>query len=68
MGVSQRAFAQRLGWTVGRLNDLLNCRRGITADSALDLAKEVGTSPELWLNLQMHFDLHRAQSRRKQAS
>jgi len=68
MGVSQRTFAQRLGWTVAKLNELINGKRGVTAESALDLASELGTSAELWLNLQMQFDLHRAESRRKQAS
>ena len=66
--VSQRAFARKLGWTVARLNELINGKRGVTAESALDLAAELGTSPELWLNLQMYFDLARAQARRKKAS
>jgi addiction module HigA family antidote len=66
--LSQREFAKRIGWTVARLNELINGKRGITADSALDLAGELGTSPEVWLNLQMHFDLRRAEDRRKRAS
>jgi len=40
-------------------------KRGVTADSALDLAKALGTSPELWMNLQMMWDLRRAELRRK---
>jgi addiction module HigA family antidote len=67
-GISQRAFAKRLGWTVAKLNELINGKRGVTADSALDLAAELKTSPEVWLNLQMHFDLKRAETRRKRAS
>jgi antitoxin HigA-1 len=67
-GVSQRAMAGRLGWTVAKLNELIRGKRGVTADSALDLAAEFGTSPELWLNLQMQFDLKRAQTRRKLTS
>lgn len=67
-GLSQRAFAQRLGWTAAKLNELINAKRGVTADSAMDLAEELGTSPEVWLNLQMQFDLNRAEIRRKQAS
>jgi len=67
-GISQRAMAKRLGWTVAKINELINGKRGITADSALDLAAELGTSPEVWLNLQMLFDLHRAEIRRKRAS
>src|SRR5450432_347561 len=57
-----------LGWTVARLNELINGKRGVTADSALDLAEELGTSPEVWLNLQMYFDLKRAERRRQRAS
>ncbi len=67
-GRSQRAFANRLGWTVAKLNELINGKRGITADSALDLADELGTSPELWLNLQMYYDLTKAEAKRKKAS
>ncbi len=67
-GTSQRAFASRVGWTVAKLNELINGKRGITADSALDLAHELGTTPELWLNLQMYYDLNRAEARRKKAS
>jgi addiction module HigA family antidote len=66
--ISQRAMAKRLGWTVAKINELINGKRGITADSALDLAAELGTSPEVWLNLQMQFDLRRAEIRRKRAS
>ena len=67
-GTSQRTFATRLGWTVAKLNELINGKRGITADSALDLADELGTSPELWLNLQMHYDLNKAEAKRRKAS
>ena len=63
-GLSQREFAKQIGWTVARLNELINGKRGITADSALDLADELGTSPEVWMNLQMYFDLRRAETRR----
>jgi antitoxin HigA-1 len=66
--ISQRAFAQKLGWTVAKLNELIHAKRGITADSALDLAKILRTSPELWMNLQMYYDLHKAASKRKKAS
>ncbi len=67
-GISQRALAKRLGWTTAKLNELIRGKRGITADSALDLSHVLGTSPEVWLNLQMLFDLHSAQRRRRRAS
>ena len=58
--VSPREFAKKLGWSVAKLNELINAKRCVTADSALDLARVCHTSPELWLNLQMYFELHRA--------
>lgn len=64
-GASQRQLAAKLGWTAAKLNELVKGRRGVTADSALDLAKALGTSPELWMNLQMAWDLRRAERRRK---
>ena len=64
-GVSQRQFAVKLGWTTAKLNELVKGKRGVTAESALDLAKALGTSPELWMNLQMMWDLRRAEIRRK---
>lgn len=50
---------------VTEVNELVKGRRGVTADSARDLAKVLGTSPELWMNLQVTWDLRRAGMRRK---
>ena len=61
---SQRSLASDLGWTPARLNEVIKGRRGVTADAALDLARVLKTSPELWLNLQMAWDLNRAEVRR----
>ncbi len=38
-GITQTAFAEKIGWTRARLNELINGKRGITADAALDLAE-----------------------------
>jgi len=65
MGVSQRQFAAKLGWTPARLNELVKGKRGVSAETALDLAKALGTSPEVWMNLQMMWDLRRAEMRRR---
>ncbi len=67
MGVTQTAFAERIGWTRARLNELIKGKRGITADAALDLAEALGTSPKLWMNLQATFDLDRAARAREVA-
>jgi addiction module HigA family antidote len=65
--VTQTAFATKLGWTRARLNELVNGKRGVTADAALDLAEVLGTSPKLWMNLQATWDLAQAERRRKAA-
>lgn len=67
MGLTQTAFAERLGWTRARLNELVRGKRGVTAEAALDLARALGTSPKLWMNLQATFDLDRVQRARSAA-
>ena len=67
MGLTQAAFAERLGWTRARLNELVRGKRGVTAEAALDLAQVLGTSPKLWMNLQATFDLDRVQRARNAA-
>ena len=63
-GVSQAEFARQIGWTKARLNELIRGKRGITAESALDLAETLGTSPKLWMNLQATYDLDKAAAKR----
>jgi addiction module HigA family antidote len=60
MEVTQVAFAQKMGWTTVRLNEIIRGKRGITAASALDLADALGTSAKLWMNLQATYDLDKA--------
>ena len=60
MNQTQAAFAERIGWTKSRLNELIKGKRGITAESALDLSQALGTSPKLWMNLQASYDLDQA--------
>ena len=67
MGMTQAAFAQKIGWTRARLNELIRGKRGITAEAALDLADVLGTSAKLWMNLQSTYDLDRAQRARNVA-
>ena len=58
--VTKAAFAEKIGWTKTRLNELIKGKRGITAAAALDLADALGTSPKLWMNLQATYDLDKA--------
>lgn len=67
-GETQVAFAKRLGWTKTKLNELIKGKRGITANSAIDLADALGTSPKLWMNLQVTWDLEQAMKSRKSVS
>ena len=67
-GITQTAFAEKIGWTRARLNELINGKRGITADEALDLAEALGTTAKLWMNLQATCDLNRAKKRREQVA
>lgn len=67
MGETQVAFAEKLGWTKAKLNELIKGKRGITADTAIDLAEVLGTSPKLWMNLQATWDLEQAMKSRKTA-
>lgn len=60
LGLSQAAFAQKIGWSRARLNEVIRGKRGITVEAALDLADALGTSPKLWLNLQATYDLDKA--------
>ena len=64
MGMTQTAFAEKLGWTRAKLNELIKGKRGVTADSALDLAQALRTSAKLWMNLQATYDLDQARKRR----
>ena len=66
--MSQREFSQKLDWTPAKLNELISGKRGITADSALDLSEALKTSAELWMNLQTHWDLNQAERKRERAS
>jgi antitoxin HigA-1 len=59
-GVSVSAFAARLRTGRIALSRLLNGKAGISAAMALRLAGALGTSPELWMNMQSQYDLGRA--------
>ena len=67
LGMSQTAFAAKIGWTRTRLNELIRGKRGVTANAALDLADALGTSAKLWMNLQATYDLDKAAKTRKVA-
>jgi addiction module HigA family antidote len=57
LGLSANALAMELRVPVTRITEILRERRGITADTALRLARYFNMTPEFWLGLQMDFDL-----------
>jgi addiction module HigA family antidote len=59
-GITQNKLAVSIGVPPRRINEIVHGKRGITADTALRLAKYFGTSAEFWLNLQVHYELDRA--------
>lgn len=61
LGLSSNALARALGVTPARINEIVRERRGITADTALRLARFFGTDVQSWLNLQSHYDIQCAQ-------
>ena len=58
--LSQNALAKALHVTPRRINEIVNKKRSITADTALRLAKFFGNSAEFWMNLQNKYDLEMA--------
>jgi len=61
LGCSARELARALDVPVNRVTCILREERGITADTALRLARYFNNSPEFWLNLQSAYDLRQAQ-------
>src|SRR5688572_30033653 len=59
-GLSQNALAREIGVPPRRINEIILGKRGITADTALRLAKRFGNSARFWMGLQADFDLDEA--------
>jgi addiction module HigA family antidote len=57
LGLSANALAIALRVPITRISEILRERRGITADTALRLARYFGTTPDFWMKMQMSYDL-----------
>ena len=57
LGVTQHRVAVAIGVPPRRINEIVHGKRGITADTALRLARYFGTSERFWLNLQSRYEL-----------
>ena len=62
LGLTVTAAAKGLGVTRKALSELVNGKSGISPEMAVRLSKAFGSSPELWLGLQMDYDLAKLQS------
>lgn len=67
LSVSQNKLARDVDIPVSRVSDIVNGKRAITADTALRLAQYLGTSAEMWMNLQSDYDLRVARAARGEA-
>jgi addiction module HigA family antidote len=63
LGLTITAAANHLGVTRQALNNLVNGKAGVSAEMAIRLAAAFGSSPELWLGLQLEYDLAQATKR-----
>jgi len=61
LGISANSLAKSLSVTPARINDIVRERRGVTADTALRLARFFGTDARSWMNLQAAYDLRVAE-------
>jgi addiction module HigA family antidote len=61
LGMSANALARALAVPAPRINDVVRERRGVSADTALRLARYFATTPQFWLNLQAAYDLRVAE-------
>ncbi len=67
LGISQSAFAVRLGVSFPRLNEIVRGKRAVTPDTALRLARVLGMPADFWLGLQTDRDLWHAMRDRNAA-
>ena len=57
LGVSINKLARDIDVPPGRISEIVNGKRSVTADTALRLGRYFGVSPEIWLNLQADYEL-----------
>ena len=57
LGITINRLARELDVPPGRISDIVNGKRSVTADTALRLGKYFGVTPEVWLGLQVDYDL-----------
>jgi len=62
LGISQNRLARAMGVPPRRVNEIVHGQRAVTADTALRLARALGTSEQFWMGLQADYDLEEARN------
>jgi addiction module HigA family antidote len=68
MDLNQSTLAAKIGCAHRKINEIVNGKRGISADFAIDLERTLGTSAEMWMNMQASYDLWVARQKRRKAA
>lgn len=66
-GLNQTTLAKKLGCAHRKVNEIINGKRSITADFALELERVLGTTAEMWVMMQAQWDLAQARQKRSAA-
>lgn len=64
---NQTQLAEKLGCAHRKVNEIINGKRSISPDFALDLERVLGTEAEMWVRLQAEYDLFQARKKRDAA-
>ncbi|RJP34390.1 MAG: addiction module antidote protein, HigA family [Candidatus Omnitrophota bacterium] len=64
LAMTQKQLARALRVSPHRISEIIQGKRSVTTDTALRLARFFKTSPQFWLNMQMHYDLEVAEDTR----
>ncbi len=64
LGLTQTELAKRLNCRFAKINEILNEKRGVTPQFAIQLEETLGLPAEVWLSLQSEYDLWKARKRR----
>ena|SRR6266446_5747495 len=67
LGISQYRLAKDIHVPLRRINEIVLGRHGVSADTALRLARYFNTTPQFWLNLQSHYELDNARLAKQKA-
>jgi len=68
MSLSQSDLARKMGCAHRKINEIVNGKRRITPEFALDLEHAIGTTPEMWVQMQAEYDLFMARQKVKEAA